>query len=422
MDTSKLKEIFHKLSFLKDYSALAVPVIIAIVGVVLIVVTYVLNSKLQVQIQKQSVSVGKKVKSLTSSVAPSQQSEVEKQYQLAHSEDANQIVLLSKQSTMRELLSYKIFPEPKDASTLIFDEFARNYINKINDLIVRVNGRDCPTETELQKSLGVTTAQSGGRQRRGSSIGLNEVDATIKDFICKSKAENAFVYANPTNLAGYEFWNNFVYTGRLDAIENCWYSQLGYWITEDVFLTIEAANRGTKNIFTSPVKRFLALDFESSGNKTNTSKRRGGQAQLSGVNKARPRYVSSLDEALCEPFTSRYCDDKIDVVQFYLSVIIDDKAVFNFMKELCSAKEHRFRGFAGDEAEQIFKHNQITILESNIEPVDISSPENDLYRYGEESVVVKLNLICEYIFDKQVYDEIKPTFIKAATAPTEVDN
>jgi hypothetical protein len=84
-----------------------------------------------------------------------------------------------------------------------------------------------------------------------------------------------------------------------------------------------------------------------------------------------------------------------------------------FMKELCSGKQHKFRGFSCDEQEQLCKHNQITILESKIRPVNREDQTHSLYRYGDEAVV-ELDLICEYIFNKKGYDEIKPESVKTA--------
>ena len=58
-----------------------------------------------------------------------------------------------------------------------------------------------------------------------------------------------------------------------------------------------------------------------------------------------------------------------------------------------------------------FRHNQITILQSDIRPVVFTNEEHKLYRYGDDAVV-QLDLICEYIFDKGGYDAIKPKWVK----------
>jgi hypothetical protein len=106
------------------------------------------------------------------------------------------------------------------------------------------------------------------------------------------------------------------------------------------------------------------------------------------------------------------CDDDIDVVHFCVSVIVDSKSFMSFIKELCSEKEHRYReGYSSSGPERTFKHNQITVLESKIEPVDRTAIQHEYYRYGD-SAVVQMSLICEYIFNRSGYDRIKPEPVK----------
>ncbi len=83
------------------------------------------------------------------------------------------------------------------------------------------------------------------------------------------------------------------------------------------------------------------------------------------------------------------------------------------MTELCNAKEHIFKGFSGQQQQRTYKHNQITILESNFGAVEPYATEHELYRYGEDAVV-ELELICEYIFNRRGYDEIKPASVMEA--------
>ncbi len=89
--------------------------------------------------------------------------------------------------------------------------------------------------------------------------------------------------------------------------------------------------------------------------------------------------------------------------------MINIKSILPFMQELCSAKEHKFRGFTDDEQEETFKHNQITILETKFK--SIGEEPYSLYRYGEDAIV-ELDLICEYMFNKKGYEEIKPETVK----------
>ncbi|MHC4103435.1 MAG: hypothetical protein ACYSR9_00740 [Planctomycetota bacterium] len=408
MDISQFKEVLQKLSFFKNYSSLLVPVVIGLVGLLLFIPTKLMSSRLKGRIAKESVSSGRQVQSLSKKTVAREQWQVEQEYQQAFERDANQAALLAKQSSQRELLSYKIFPEPKDTSTLIFEEFGKYYREAIDGLITRINARDCPTENELQRNL---QSSSGFNMRSGrASLGrLSEVDTTITDVICIEKAESAFVYGNPFDLAGYEFWEQYEYFGRAEAVEDCWYWQLAYWIIEDVIDTIGALNSGSNSVFTSPVKRLLDINFGGSARGSSTKKT---------VAANRPSYVLMLGEGLAEPCTGRFTGDDIDVVHFNVVIVVSTKAILPFVQQLCSAKEHRFRGFFEEEQEQTFNHNQITVLESSINPINREDTTHVLYRYGENAVV-ELDLVCEYIFNKKSYDKIKPESIKKSSKATE---
>jgi hypothetical protein len=235
---------------------------------------------------------------------------------------------------------------------------------------------------------------------------LSQVDAAIADVLCQEKAESASVYANPADLAGYKFWEEYEYPGMQEAVEDCWYWQLAYWIAEDVIDTIDVLNSGSSRVFTSPVKRLLGVGFITKG------ERRASKQAKRGASAAMPSYVLYSEEGLTESCTERFCDVDIDVVHFNVVVVVNSKSVLSFMQQLCSAKEHKFAGFFGEADEpETFKHNQITVLESNISPIDREDSDHELYRYGEDAVV-ELDLICEYILNKKGYDEIKPPVIK----------
>jgi len=160
------------------------------------------------------------------------------------------------------------------------------------------------------------------------------------------------------------------------------------------------------SVFTSPVKRLLGVSFT-----TTDSRYSGFIGEKADV---LPSYVVSIEDGLTASCTGRLCNDDIDVVHFNINVVVSTKAVLPFMQQLCSAKEHKFSGWNGNAAEQTFRHNQITILESKIRPVDREGKTHSLYRYGEDAVV-ELDLICEYIFNRNGYNEIKPESVKELT-------
>ena len=431
-----VKDLIKKLSLLKDYSSLLTPIIIVIVSALLFIPTHLMNLKFRKLVEKKSVSTGKEAISLSKNPVSIDQSREGEKYQLDLASDANLIELLGRQSAQRELLSYKIFPEPKETSRLIFEEFAQEFRRKAEALVGQVNARDCPTQAELQASLqkgasSTTSAGTGGVWDWGGGAdfmpgGMGGFGATITEIICREKAESASVYANPSSVSGYEFWEKYSYSGMKEAVKDCWYYQLAYWIAEDIFKTVEKMNTGSATVFTSPVKRIVNIRFNL------------GQADFrsrgtSGVGPSRPKYVLSVNKGLATPWTARYSNDDIDVVHFEVVVVTSAKAILPFIRELCSAKEHSFRGFQAQQTEQTFKHNQITVLEYDISSINRGTSSGQfseeremmfdgfmdgqqieahrLYRYGDDAVV-RLDLICEYIFNKKGYEQIKPESVK----------
>jgi hypothetical protein len=135
----------------------------------------------------------------------------------------------------------------------------------------------------------------------------------------------------------------------------------------------------------------------------------------------RPFYVVEDKDGLTESLTARYSkepDSEVDVIHFSLTVVVANKDILLFLKELCSAKEHRFLGYPdGNVSPQTFKHNQITVLEMKTGAVNERDTLHRYNRYGDDSVVI-LDLICEYVLNKKGYDPIKPQVVKDTLAGT----
>ncbi len=462
MDISKFKDVI--LNVFKTHSSLLVPVVIGLVGGLLFIPTLLMSSKLKGQMVDESITKGgRQIVSLSRNAVARSQWKEEQKYQDQHREDANEIELLAGQSTRRELLSYEIFPAPKDDSMSLYQEFGQQFRGAVDKLMARINTGGCPTQAELEKSLqsslGSRSPSGSGEFMRGPLEGpyegpyggpygrLGGARTEIIEALCRARAESAFIYANPSDLGGYEFWGKYEHPGMEEAVKDCWYYQLAYWIIEDVIDTIDAINSGSNSVFTSPAKRLLGVWFTP----ISEFAMGAGMSPVSGrpvsrytgreaVTSAKPSYVRSIRDGLTDPWTGRVCNDDIDVVHFNVRVVVSAKEILPFMQELCKAKEHKFRGWDGKGQEQIFKHNQITILESEIGSVAREGGEyegsrgilpygegsgaygyrgiHDLYRYGEDAVV-ELDLICEYIFNKKGYDKIEPESVKKEESETE---
>lgn len=477
-----LSNVLQKLSVFKNNISLLMSVIIVLVAVILLVLGYFMSGGLKGEIQTTSVKMGKDVERELNSPPPSKTLEQEQKLQEEHAKDANEIALLAKQTTMRELLSYDIFLDPNNSSTVVFREFGQRYRKAIDDLLVRVKAGDFPTEAELEKGLEESAVNSRLRRGRGmmggmrgmSSSGMpgsmgsspmmgmspyggggggrspmmgmspyggggrgtgaastrgsiprsmikGELELMVVNEICRERAKSISVYASPIDLSGYEFWVDYkLAVDPNEAIEDCWYFQLAYWVIEDVFNSINGVNSDFDSVLTAPVKQLRLMSFNMglrrpgagggvyTGRRQRSTKKKGGDVD-------KPLYIHSNDDGLAESCTGRFTavDSDNDVLQFNIAFVINIKSIMPFLKELCSAKEHKFRGFAGDEQEQTFKHNQITVLETKFRSVE--DDPYSLYDFGDDPVV-ELDLICEYILNPDGYKEIKPATVTAAIA------
>ena len=386
---------------LKKNTSIIIPTAIVVLAVLLFVPTIIIRGKINEKLE-QSKRLGQNVDSTMKSVVPARQYEIVKTYEDTHQKDANDIHNLAIQTTQRELLSYKIFPEPNETSIEIFNEFKKAYNTAFAKFIKDMNALDAPTDIEIRKEVGVSTGLIDSQSDRTiPGRNIDKGNEKIVELICKRRSKEIPVYANPQVFSGYAFWNNRENRNIQDAVRDCWYCQLAYWIHKDIVDSINAINSGSTSVANSSVKRLLGIRFASADAATI-----GTSSDIE-----MPSYVTDNSGYLCRPWTDRKSNDQIDVVHFSIAIIIRANDVLKFMDLLCSEKQHCFTGYKGDQTPQQFKHNQITILQSNIKPVDREDQDHIRYRYGQDAIV-HLNLICEYIFNKEGYDTIEPNSIK----------
>ena len=432
-------DILKKLSVLKNNLSLLAPILIAVVALLLFIPTRILSGKLRTAIKQQSEEVGRTVTSLIGQVEQAAKAKQMEPYLNAYAKDANQIEKEMKRTTLRELLTYRIFPDTNERTTMLFEEFGERYRSGIDVMLQSVKAGVPPTDSEIKAALERTPQSTygggygpsdgaysrapmqmmnpmgpavPGRDRQFSSFGLPEPQRKIVDTICREKARATGVYLSPVDLGGYVYWSDWKFENRDAAYRDCWYYQLGYWVIEDVIATVRKMNQNGTCILDSPVKRVMNTGFVFGRSAMRRGVRRPGMGAIRTKQEGEnPTYVTSARNAMTTPCTGRFCGEDIDVIHFEVRVVVDARDVMNFLKELCSAKEHKFRGWKGTEPEQTYKHNQITVLETNVAPVDKMDLDHDFYVYGDEPVV-DLDLICEYILNKAAYEGIKPQLIK----------
>jgi len=399
------------MKFIKKYSALLIPAAIAFAALLLFVPTILIGSSIERDMQLRLSQIDK-IRSLVKKTPSSRQPEQETLYTASHAADAERVEQLAKQSTQRQLLAYGIFPKPQDQSPQLFDKFGETIRTALKELVKSMGALDAPTEAEIRKETGRTIS---GRTKRSSTLyGSRPKEDVIVDAFCGKRAESVPVYANPNIFEWYDFWENYKYDGFELAIEDCWYSQLAYWIYEDVVDTIRMMNTGSDCVYTSPVKRLIGISFSGPADYFKPKSRSYSYSSSVMNDGDRPQYIPDTSSQVlgAKPWTLRVCNDDIDVIHFSVAAIVGSKAVMPFMKELCSEKEHTFRvGYTETGAEKTYKHNQITILQSEVEPIELYDSVHENYRYGD-GAIVRLNLVCEYVLYRNGYDTIKPETIK----------
>lgn len=414
-------------SSLRKYSILLVPLGILLGTAVVFGLVVLSGRSLKAQIQKQSVDVGRRIESMVDQTPPARQFEQAAAAMNRLTEQVGQVEQLAKQDSQRLLLNYKIFPKPKETSQQIYSEFGEAFRQNIEGLIRDVRGLDAPSETELSKELGPDPSRSvrlsGGGMR-------DKATQSVIDAVCLRRAGELGIYANPKIFVWYGYWEKFKFEGEERAIRDCWGSQVAYWVYEDIFATIKALNGTSASVFSSPVKRLVGIRFAGPVDYQQTSQAVMGYG-YAGYEGARdePIYVidpskpaaggggysmgaSMVSEGGIQAWTQRYCSPQVDVIHFYLGVVVDNRSVMSFLRELCREKTHKFRtGFAANGKEMELKHNSITVLGSSIVPVEATNEEHQLYRYGPNAAVT-LMLDCEYLFHRAGYDAIQPESIK----------
>lgn len=382
------------MDFIKRYLSIIIPGAILVVGLVFVVLMFMVNSGVSADV-KDSISKGNMVMQLAGDVPPKEQLTIESSYQGKHQEDADKIEQMFLATTTRALISYDVFPKPLDTSRQIFTNYGKSYEKAIEAIIASMSAADAPSEAEIA----AVTASTGNRSR-------TEESDLIVDAFCKDKALKAKVYASPTLLPWFDFWRNYNFVSQKIAIEDCWNSQVAFWVYEDITESVNALNKDARSIMDGPLKRIIGINFMQSADNTMARTSRNITMDV-------PSYITEKNPPILieDSWTARKCNEDVDVIHFSLSVVVAVDKVPDFMKSLCSAKTHKFSGWDGKASAKECSRNQITILSFNTVPIDRLDQNHKFYRYGS-SAVVQWTGVCEYIFARKAYDPIMPESIK----------
>lgn len=400
---------------LKKYTSLLPSVIITLAALIVFIPTLWLGNKVKGRME-DSVRTARSVQSAVSQVPSKDQPAEFKRYMDKLEEETAGIRTLAVQSSQRDLITYDyvIFPEPTDPSSQVYIGFGQRYRSRIEDLIRRMNALDAPSDAEIRARTGAAARPMG--EAYGAVRRTGTAQDPMVDALCQTRAQEISVYAHPKAFPWYDFWEKYNYTSKDQALQDCWDSQVAFWIYEDVVDTIVKLNGTSAQVTNAPVKRLMGVSFSGpvvTGVSSSYAASEYYGYAAAGMRDI-PQYITAAQPGIfvaASP-TGRISNEEMDIIHFAVSVLVDNRFVLAFMKELCSEKPHTFRTDFNKDGQLVeSRHNQITILQSDVKVIDKSAAEHELYRYGK-GAVMQLDLVCEYQFHRKGYDAIKPAPIK----------
>lgn len=415
--------------FLKKYKTLLPSVLIAFAALFLFVPIVLIGGSVKKGMES-SFNMARQVQSELSDVPTRDKAQQVKYYMDKLQEDASAIEQFALQSCKRDLITYDdiIFPKPVDSSAQVFQEFGRKFRTLTEEMLKTVKALDAPSESEIRAKMGSNTLRTalGGRNPVQSAQAANQQDPVL-EALCLSRAQEISVYAHPSAFVWYSFWEKYQFAGENQALQDCWDSQIAYWIYQDIIETIQKMNGTVSTVDKSVVKRLVGIRF--SGPVTYEQDRTNMYMMMETMSMSSetggrdiPNYITPVlfSNFLDYSPTGRVSNEDVDIVHFAVSVLVDNRFVLSFLKELCSEKSHRYRldFSASGELVENGRHNQITVLQCETTVIDPLSPEHRLYRYGK-CAVMQLNLVCEYQFYRKSYDMIKPQPIQQRLSLTQ---
>ncbi|MHC4951201.1 MAG: inner membrane CreD family protein, partial [Planctomycetota bacterium] len=205
---------------LKKYTALLPSITITVVALLLLLPTMLIGSKVKEKMET-STKTAQTVQQLSGNVPSKKGPQRIQNYMDKLEASADKIKQYAVQSSQRDLVTYDyvIFPKPLDRSSQIFTEFGKRYRIAVEKLLEKMKALDAPSGDEIRAEIGGSAKQPG----------TVDVEDPAANAFCLTRAQEIFVYANPSAFRWYKFWEKYEFSGEDQALEDCWDSQVAFW-------------------------------------------------------------------------------------------------------------------------------------------------------------------------------------------------
>ncbi|MCH8825131.1 MAG: hypothetical protein IH984_16675 [Planctomycetes bacterium] len=311
----------------------------------------------------------------------------------------------------RGVLLPELFPAPPEyeRDTLPYEMHTR-FIAGIEDLLVRIDAGKPPSSEEVGEDL-----ESEKEQLENRNVADEDGEEKQKWLREKLSENRLSIYADRASSVGvYASLDSFTnleidQPGPVPLPSKLYEWQWQYWIYEDILLAMKNANNDSVSVLDAPVKRIVSLAVRydplagastnrgsSAGSGGFGSGRRGSSKKTnneeSTLPAANPRVEVKLDYS--ESFTGRHTNSLYDVRLVRLILVVETAHIPAVMDALA-------------------QRNFITVIKSEIEPVNSFDALRDGYFYGEDPVS-SLELELETIWFRQWMSPFMPDDVKQA--------
>ena len=380
------------------------------------------------------------------------------------SKDMEEVKIWTDQTTARPLLSNDIFPEPGGINQKVkFEKFARAYCLAVDRFMKKLSAGLPPSQLEeetLRININKKRSVSFGRsdpfesamdfsfRPSSSSLGPRTDEQIEIDEFRKERATSFAIYSDTSSFFGYDFWDKPQNDDRDAMLFDTWFSQLAFWIQEDVVLAIAQINANSKMVANSPIKRLIEISFQGASVGTSGSvdnsvsyviktvsrfgapNNVGADRRTNGSEVFLPEYILPPSAALgasmlgktdknvgqiTNSWTRRISEGLVDVIQFELALIIDTMHIDPFINALQSEKMTNIIQNNSSQLNQSTR-NQITVVQIMIEPINTELEKESGFYYGPGALAV-LRLVGEYVFFKSGYESQMPQPVKDILNP-----